>query len=205
MAIEIKTPQDFIALANLTDEERGTTDNLITINITADLDFKGIDDMESFPRICGYVNGNGHTIKNIVLSKTSWFALFDFSGGGISGLTFENCNITVTGADVYLINATTNSTTFEASEIIVKGSCSFISSSTTAFCSCYSDNVYTFDKIIVSGIWNGKNVYGFLCKKGGIAHYRHIGLAMNVTTSGSSQDYFGILDDSGRNLPCFVV
>jgi hypothetical protein len=54
------------------------------------------------------INGNGHTIKNIVVNVNSDLTVFDLSeNSSIYSLNFSNCNITVDGSFILIDNAPT--------------------------------------------------------------------------------------------------
>lgn len=87
---EISTAQEFQLLENLPGNGVG-----YTINITDDIDFEGqtLSDSFGYEYRTYYINGNGHTIKNIRYEKEleADNTCFILGQGTISNLNFENC------------------------------------------------------------------------------------------------------------------
>ena len=77
--IEVTTTQEFATLI-----ENASYGNIV---LTEDLDFDGIK--LSPKTFAGKLDGNGHTISNVVLTGNGDFALFKFSKGEIKNLTIE--------------------------------------------------------------------------------------------------------------------
>lgn len=98
--ISINTPQQYITLIS-GGYPSGTSEEHLIANITADLDFGQIADLSSVfnagysynnPNQYTELNGNGHTLKNIIIYNVDdyfGFAVF-FS---INNVKFENCRI----------------------------------------------------------------------------------------------------------------
>lgn len=77
----------------------GTPDfsSVNTVNINRDMDFTDVEIENSDKQIALSINGNNHTIKNLVIkevaSKTVAGFIPDFIGGTISNLNFDNISI----------------------------------------------------------------------------------------------------------------
>lgn len=105
MAIEISTPEQYMAIKDWTD--RGTADAPLDIVITQDLDFSqtGLTDWTGQGSNVLYANidGQGHSIKNMVISTTVEFYLLPFLRQcSLKNLKIDNCHITST-AQIYIL------------------------------------------------------------------------------------------------------
>jgi hypothetical protein len=131
MAIEISTPQEFMNMANWTD--RGANNALLDIVITNDLDFSDVDvsawtGQGSKPMYAN-IDGQGHTIKNLVMISTVIFYLFpQIYQGGVKNIAIDNCNIVSTNA-LYIINIYSGKN--DVGNITIKSNCVFECSKTT--------------------------------------------------------------------------
>lgn len=201
MAIEINTATEFMALYNLPEESRGTADNLLEININADLDFSEIENAPDTVYFYANLNGNGHTFKNIAWSETKQVIFFGFRAGSASGITFDNCTISVTGAQNYIFRQylDTVSLSFSLSEIVLNNNCKFIA--VNNYCSLlFTHNALRVDvkKIIISGNWSARYLYLFMHEGDGNCKYcyQHIGANIVGSGNGTNATFFLVKPNS---------
>lgn len=107
MAIEISTPEQFMAIKDWAD--RGTADAPLDIIITQDLDFTGIT-FNGLGDEAYYatLDGQGHTIKNIEVNITGSFYLFGVLRGTAKNINIDNCNISASVLYIFYSTGTFN-------------------------------------------------------------------------------------------------
>ncbi len=142
MAIEINTAADFIALKDLAD--KGSADSPIEIEITADLDFSEIENFEGLGLVTFYanLNGNGHTIKNLVIATNNNCYLLGYIIGTVRNLIIDNCKISCGCFELLRTSGDVNN-------IIIKNTNTFTT----------NDNLYIFN-IMGNGIYEKISISG---------------------------------------------
>lgn len=161
MAIEINTAAEFAALVNLSEEERGTADSLIDININEDLDFAEIENFTGLGTTLYYanVNGNGHTIKNIVANTSDAYYLISLGNTSIlRNLKFSDNHITTDNRLYFIRFDNSNDTICE--NIVIDNTNTFVAGG-SIYLFYGKRSGLLFNKVAVSGSFNAVTVYIF--------------------------------------------
>lgn len=206
MAIEISTPEQFIAIKDWT--ERGTADAPLDIVITQDLDFSQTDltdwTGQGDATLYANIDGQGYSIKNMVISVTSDFYLLPFlRQGSLKNLNIDNCHIsTISTSYVYVLYYYQ----INVVNFLVKGNCVFIGggADTRGIICCPYPNAGTsiFTNVSVSGEYRvlGSNSGSvFYCYKTNLRYCN-----INVKVYGSTDHNIYIIGCASVVMNTFV-
>lgn len=87
---KISTPEQFVKVAS--GEKLGSEDASKTIYmLTECLDFSNVTYTVGTQSFEGYINGNGHTVRNVTVNGAGLF--FKFKGGTLTNIAFDNIDI----------------------------------------------------------------------------------------------------------------
>jgi hypothetical protein len=188
--IDISTADEWMAFA--ASGQTGSADELLQINITNDLDFAEVDNFVGITNVYAYVEGNGHTIRNIVLSSSStWYLMTANTGSTLSNLRFENCNISATvNSSITLFNGWSY-----VSNVIWGNTNTVIAANTiNVFANSNAKSGAIYNKIAICGTFIALYFYGISLGQGYYRYgdIRNCYITANITLTGSNTGTVGL-------------
>lgn len=229
MAIEISTPEQFMAIKDWTD--RGTSSALLDVIITQDLDFSGVDNFEGLGETTLYANidGQGHTIKNIVTDyiKEDDFYVLGVCWGSIKNITIDNCHFTLNNSSQYppefswLYAYQSSKSTCE--NIVIKNTNRVVNTKgTIRFCTNFTANCIAVGGVYQSGdtitpfnpysgaVKNSYTACTMICKVGygflyGSGYAYNCFARNNVTASKDFYGFGGTNTNNNRVMYCYAA
>lgn len=156
-SINISTPEDLISILNGEKGSVVTEDDpnppILYVEIQNDLDFWNITNLkEPVAQVCININGNGHTIKNIVNNFTDDYHTYLFRlgpGSSVNDLFFSGCNISTLN-EFCLIKGADSIT-----NVVIDGTNRFASSGSFKLFHTPRSSGCIFNNVGVSGTMSG--------------------------------------------------
>lgn len=160
-SISITTPDEFIALATMSD--RGTSSDLISITLENDLDFDGYTVPSMSTLLYCNFDGGEHTIKNITSNGVDFCLLYVGSNSTVSNIKFDNISVTNGSLSGFIKGGNVTRPTVNISNVLFKSTCAF--TATTSETSLYMvSNVNRCSKVGFCGTYNSGGNIRFICK-----------------------------------------
>lgn len=160
-SISITTPDEFMALATMSD--RGTSSDLINITLENDLDFDGYTVPSMSTLLYCNFDGGEHTIKNITSNGVDFCLLYVGSNSTVSNIKFDNISVTNGSLSGFIKGENATYPTANISNVLFKSTCAF--TATTSEASLYMvSNVNRCSKVGFCGTYNSGGHIRFIFK-----------------------------------------